>query len=288
MRFSERYGHKPVREALQKDSMDEGLRNRLWNAVDLYFRRPMHEGGRGVPAAGQPNHEELFRLWTCQLKLPWDTISNKFLVHLFEHVRDYFFKCEWYEVYDLLEFVAERLEAVPRARFTDFSNRVLAEERTPYRFAGTRLLEITSEQEIAAIEQALHDAEPLTGVRSHLETALDHYANREKPDYRNSIKESISAIESLACLLTEDRKATLGKALNEIEKTAKVELHGALRKAFDVLYGYTSDEDGVRHKMLEEGRIGRAEALYMLVACSGFVSYLVSKAAEGRIELHAD
>ncbi len=288
MQFSERYGHKPVREALQKDSMDEGLRNRLWNAVDLFFRRPMKEGGRAVPAAGQPNHEELFRLWTRHLKQPWDIISEGFLGRLFDRVRSHFFDCEWYEVYDLLEFIAENLDPVPRARFTKFSNTVLTEEGTAYRFVGTRILEITSEQEIVAIEEALHDAEPLTVVRSHLETALEHYTNREKPDYRNSIKESISAIESLACLMTEDPKATLGKALDKIEKKGQVKLHGALRKAFDVLYGYTSDEDGVRHKMLEEGRVGRAEALYMLVACSGFVSYLVSKAAEAGIELNAE
>ena len=31
--FSERTGLKPVRSVLQKDSMDDALRNRLWNAV---------------------------------------------------------------------------------------------------------------------------------------------------------------------------------------------------------------------------------------------------------------
>lgn len=33
MRFSERYGYKPVREIIQKESMDEVLKNGLWNAI---------------------------------------------------------------------------------------------------------------------------------------------------------------------------------------------------------------------------------------------------------------
>ena len=39
-RFSERMGFKPAREAVQKDSMDDELRNRLWNALfDFYWSR---------------------------------------------------------------------------------------------------------------------------------------------------------------------------------------------------------------------------------------------------------
>ncbi len=39
------------------------------------------------------------------------------------------------------------------------------------------------------------------------------------------------------------------------------------------LYGYSSDEDGIRHAILEEKEIGFDEAKFMLVACSGFVNY---------------
>jgi hypothetical protein len=33
MKFSEKYGFTPVRSLLQTDSMDDGLRNRLWNLL---------------------------------------------------------------------------------------------------------------------------------------------------------------------------------------------------------------------------------------------------------------
>jgi hypothetical protein len=59
----------------------------------------------------------------------------------------------------------------------------------------------------------------------------------------------------------------------------KTELHGALKSAFNKLYGYTSDEDGIRHAILEEKEVGFDEAKYMIVACSAFVNFLISKAA---------
>lgn len=97
--------------------------------------------------------------------------------------------------------------------------------------------------------------------------------NRETPDYRNSIKESISAVESLAKVLSGSDKATLGEALKEIEKNGK--LHSALKSAFSSLYGYTNDAEGIRHALLDESSLTKADARFMLVSCSSFVNYLI-------------
>lgn len=35
MRFSERYGYKPIREIIQKESIDDDLKNALWNTYHL-------------------------------------------------------------------------------------------------------------------------------------------------------------------------------------------------------------------------------------------------------------
>jgi len=67
------------------------------------------------------------------------------------------------------------------------------------------------------LEEALRDSR-FAGVSSHLERALELYADRQKPYYRNSIKESISAVESMARLVADNLKATLGDALKEIER----------------------------------------------------------------------
>ena len=55
-------------------------------------------------------------------------------------------------------------------------------------------------------------------------------------------------------------------------------IHGALKQGFLSLYGYTSNGDGIRHAMMDETNLDQEDALYMLVTCSSFVNYLISKA----------
>jgi hypothetical protein len=62
-------------------------------------------------------------------------------------------------------------------------------------------------------------------------------------------------------------------------------MHGAFKSALSGLYGYTSDENGIRHAMLDEPNLTAAEATFMLVACSAFTNYLVAKAAQADIDL---
>jgi hypothetical protein len=45
---------------------------------------------------------------------------------------------------------------------------------------------------------------------------LDLFEGRKATDFRNSIKESISAVEAMCQILTGDDKATLGQALKKL------------------------------------------------------------------------
>ncbi|MFA6091302.1 MAG: hypothetical protein WC774_06035, partial [Candidatus Gracilibacteria bacterium] len=124
-----------------------------------------------------------------------------------------------------------------------------------------------------SIEKTLEILSPFSGAREHIKTALKMLSDRENPDYRNSIKESISAVEAIVNLINGTDSDTLGKALQK-EKFA---LHGSLKDAFVEMYGYTSDAEGIRHFMLEESSIEFVDAKYMLVSCSAFVNYLMQK-----------
>ena len=106
-------------------------------------------------------------------------------------------------------------------------------------------------------------------------------ADRNQPDYENSIKESISAVEALCEILTgtKGKEATLGKMIKKLEDNG-VEIHSGLKSAFNILYGYTSDANGIRHA----GDIGGPastfeEAKFMLVSCCAFVNYLMAMSA---------
>jgi hypothetical protein len=164
-------------------------------------------------------------------------------------------------------------------------NQVFEEENYGYRFVDEHVTPITNEDEVDEIEEAI--SQPLSGVREHLRQAVTLLSDRDEPDYRNAIKESISAVESLCMVITGDDGATLGQALDDIESNGDVEVHGAMTAAFKSLYGYTSDSDGIRHGLLDEDSLDHEDAKYMLVTCSAFVNYLIEKARKAGIDLES-
>jgi len=198
-------------------------------------------------------------------------------------MKNYFFeRASWYDVYDFIEFIANNYpDEKVNQKFMEYCNSVLESEVSAYRFVGGKITQITSEEEIAEIEEAL--AIPSKPIQLHLKRALDLLSDKKTPDYRNSIKESISAVESICESITK-KKTTLGQCLGEIE-TKIGSVHGSLRRAFESLYGYTSSAEGIRHALLDEPTLGFEDAKFMLVSCSAFVNYLVSKASKAGIKI---
>ena len=265
--FSQRKGLKPVLEIIQTDSMNIDLRNSLWNALDVAL---WSTKGFLYTQHGEAEIEPLSRsLWFTYFKKPIDSRpdrNDKILAEL----RRYFFACEWFEAYDFLEFVLAYYERSKR-RLSEFVNGILERELSAFRFVSGHLSDITNAQELEMINLALRDSR-FAGVTAHLQRGFELYADRENPDYRISIKESISAVESMARIVAENPKATLSDALKAIEKRGS--LHPALKDGFVKLYGYTSDEGGIRHAMLDEPNLTSADARYFLLSCTSFVNYL--------------
>lgn len=282
MRFSERYGYKKVREIVQIDSIDEPLRNALWSLLKVFVWDHMRESSgiyRGYFLSSDSNKEirELCdRLWFSYFKKPLDQRDNEWdKVH--GQLRNYFFGCEWYEVYDFLEFVTNNYDRYQfKDHFIAACNKALEKEISAYRFVDGLISRITEHQEVDEIERALETA--LGPVRTHLRRALELLANRESPDYRNSIKESISSVESLAAFAVGAEKGTLGQLIKRLED--EIKLHPALRTAFSSLYGYTSDEGGIRHALMESENVRFEDAKFFLVVCSAFVNFVEIKIAK--------
>ena len=277
MKFSERKGLTPIREQFQTERIDNDTRNRLWNVLTLTYWNIIKRVGY------QREDIQIFfyELWDQFFNLSVDTIS-KYWEESRQHMRDFFFKCEWFRVYDFLEFSYNNFPNYYNinSSFEKRLNKVLTEELCAYRLIGDKIAEITSETEISEIEEAFKSPNP---IKIHLKSALDKLADRKEPDYRNSIKESISAVETICRMITDDTKATLGQALKVIEN--KINIHPALKIAFDKLYGYTSDEDGIRHCLMDESNLDFEDAKFMLVSCSAFINYLKEKASKVKIEL---
>lgn len=267
MRFSQRIGKRPIDTILQIEGMNDDLRISLWNVLDLV----VWTNDRFIKEYSQYNIKTFSsNLWFNFYKKPVDTIPY-YNSEIIQNMRKYFFSAQWYDVYDFIEFV---INSIKDKDISTPINIILERELAGYRLISGSFVPVTDKQEIDAIRQAT-EAGPFAGVEAHLRSAIDHLSRKQDPDYRNSIKESISAVESLAKELTKNPKATLGDALSTLEKRG--EMHPSLKRSLSALYGYTSDEGGIRHAMLEEPKLSAADAKYILIACSAFINYMKEK-----------
>jgi hypothetical protein len=256
MKFSERKGFKEVSKIIQIDDINVDLRTALWN---IFYTKAIRHF----------NNVKAFRItyWASYEKKTLDSLPAS----LTNHIKKIFLAGKWYEVYDFLEFTLNYNELEQLAPLV---NETLEKELSAYRFINGVVTDITDNQEIEMLEKALTD-DDFPNVKAHLQRALELLSDRKNPDYRNSIKESISAVESIAKEIAQKPKVELGEALKEIEKKGK--LHGAMKKAFLNLYGYTSDANGIRHALMEEPNLTADDAKFFLLTCTSFINYLKAK-----------
>lgn len=267
MAFSDRMGLRSTRQALQIDSIDKPLRLALYNylhhVIVVQWWDAKGDYGYGC-AVGRKIWVDYWR----QRVDKFDTASHVFAQVLHDYIDD----CPWYEVYDFVEFCfsidVARLEP-------DKLNELLERDMSGYRVRDRIFVPITDSTELDAIDEALAADDAFKGARQHIVEALIKLSLRPNPDLRNAITEAVSAVESAARVVTGKHKATLGDALKVLDKSGHV--HPALREAWLKLYGYTSDEGGLRHAMIEDPDIDFATAKYMLVSCAAFVNLLASR-----------
>ena len=134
-----------------------------------------------------------------------------------------------------------------------------------------------SEEVGEAVLQSLQTIEDKgsAGAKTHLRTATKFI---NAGDYANAVRESICAVESIACTISPEANNQLKPALDALAR-AGVLNHPALQNALIKLYGYTSDESGIRHALLNKdtANIDVDDAVFMFGACANFSAYLVNR-----------
>ena len=272
-----------MQKPVQRDSMDDQLRNRLWSALKLTvldkWQAPWQYGYQDPESR---EVENLFQsLWLDHFKHPIDTIPNE-QNERYSTLREYFFRCNWWEVYDCLEFVIKNVPEHWAETLVAFMNVYLQEETADCRVVGREVVPITDPREIESIESALDSG--MRSIRQHLERSAELLSDKKKPDYRNSIKESISAVEAVCQTISGKPKATLPDCLKAFKE--RKPMHPAFEQALVKHYGYTSDEGGIRHALSDDTAAPSfADAKFMLVSSSAFINYALTKAAELGIKL---
>jgi hypothetical protein len=193
---------------------------------------------------------------------------------LTQELKQRVFHGAYHDVLGILEFILKH-RLCPRYLAKDV-NDLMETSRLGYRVVdGVVICPITSEIDSKTLERAFADlaSSPFTGARAHLRAAA---AELTAGNYASSVRESIHAVESVAEVL--EPSGNLTKALGRLEASAGI--HGGMKKAFLALYGYSSDEKGIRHALLfaDTPTVREADALFMIGSCSAFVSYLINTA----------
>lgn len=285
MLFSERNHLLPEKIKFQRNEVDEALRMRLWNLICLYYWDVKNDDVMvSIFNHDNPLYDLAFQIQENFLNKPLDSLGID-LISIRNSIKQYFFNCMWFRVYDFLEFLIQTdfihiredfYRDGSHLCFADDVNSALEKESSAYRLVGNIFMPITDEIEINAINDGMSAENPYEAVRIHLQTAAKYLSDRQKPDYRNSIKESISAVEAICKIITGNEKGTLGAMLKKLEENG-IQLHEAFRESINKLYGYTSDKDGIRHCLTDAPTVDYADAKYMLVVCSAFCNFLIDK-----------
>jgi len=288
--FSYRQGIKKKLDKYQTESISEDLTNRLWTCIYNHYLKPPFFWSENFGGMWEnTKHLEFCKtVWDGFFKRSIDIMPKKGILANRE-MREKFFKSTWDEKYSFIEFCMSTNLAVSigvpgvSESFSENVNRILEEEFAGYRIIDNFVTSIVDAEEIENVEKALTIDEE---VREHFQTSLKYLSDKTRPDYRNSIKESISAVEAICKKIVGNPNVTLGEALNKIEKCGKIEFHGAEKAGFSSLYGWTSSADGIRHGMMDSSHLCQEDAKFMLIACSAFVNFLKVKADKAGIMIN--
>jgi hypothetical protein len=272
--FEQAEGAEPLPSQLKLKEVSQQLRAPLWRLVYGSMAQskqvPAHGSGDYL---GPPWAIILMDMHTLRHHRMADDFANKFRT-LTAEAKNVFEHGDYVAVFGWLQWVLRRPQCP--AGFSDSINFALHNGHAAYRVLEKRtIVPIGSDAEFETLKRAFADLAKTEfhGARAHLHNAATELTSGHNAD---SIRESIHAVESVVKVL--EPSGDFKKALAKLE--SKFKMHGALKSGFTAIYGFTSDEGGIRHALLEAGApaVDETDALFMIGACAAFVSYLINKA----------
>ena len=278
--FSQREGQAPLPEPMQLDHIPHRFRQLAWRVISGEIHNSSNFDVNDPYFLEEPNIGSILRSYEFYVldKFHDETVGYD-PASSFRFCRELISYENCHNVLTCIEFIlrheccskslreglVDAFDKAPIAYFVDDKNGLPTIMPRFSRESGE-----ATQRAIETIREA-----GMGGAVTHLRDASEHIRLKQ---YGDSIEDSIHAVESVACVIAQKANATLGQALDSLEK-AKLLKHPALKKAFKNLYGYTSDERGIRHALLdqESADVGLDEAVFMFGACASFAAYLVKK-----------
>lgn len=264
--FEQAEGLEELPRQLLPDEMPDVLKARLLHVIVKSVEKEMAE--RNLARLLGEAWEGVFRRFYVEfmgdLSVEFDKTKTKHLKTL-----ELFFKAAGAkQIYGIMQALV-RLADLPS--FSEAVADVLEREHSAYRLLeGGTLVPVGSPEEAANLAHAITKSKQsgLVGASAHLTEAAKQLSSGA---FADSVRESLHAVESTLRSLAGTTKVS--DALSELAK--KRPLHPAFTSGIKQLYGFASDEPGVRHPLLEKGdaAVTEEDALLMLGTCASLVTY---------------
>lgn len=266
-RFSERHGYQPddVEITVRLDAPDE-LRGVV---VDLAYESGLAPHAMRSLVCRVLRRREDQGNWT-----PFPNVDNE--------VRNHLDSCEWYEVYDIIEAIYDRLEKSAPTRhdgdgaeyFEREINKYFHRKGIGWQLCDGRIETRGSEgfeHTLAVARAELADSGRSTAA-NEIHEAISDLSRRPRPDVTGAIQHALASLECVARDVSGDEKATLGVIISRNPGLFPAPLDQALEK----LWGFSSEQG--RH--LREGREPSYEEAELTVqVAAAMARYLSKKAA---------
>ena len=220
--------------------------------------------------------------WTCQ-----------------GYLDDLVIDVEWYNFYDIIEIVGQEIKKHDEVWLSDVTssllneweislhiskfglnkylediNKLFADENVGWRVGKNGLVERESPQELSdrieEIEETLTDEfEP---TRGHYRKAIQ-FANARPLDPENSIKEVVSAVESVGRILY-PKAGTLGDVVKEMRRDQVWPQQ--LVSVIEKFYGYACSEPAIRHGGPASSKVLLDDAEFCLHVGAALIRYMIA------------
>lgn len=241
-----------------------------WKAIDKELRRV----ARQVPAnyEGVPIEVITDSVWASLSNMQWERVFD-FCERLYGHLA-----CGvsgWNDFYQR-EVETESREEVQLHIEAELT-RIFEEEHFGYEFTQgvvRRRGRSHSRDQVAKVEPTLGDPR-LNSARTHYKKALEYFENRSRPDYENTVKEAVCAVEAAAkSLFPELNAKTLGEVLKRIEGLGVGQVPKPLAVTLSGVYGFRNAGEGVSHGGADGGKVTPAIAEYILAIAASQIIFL--------------
>jgi len=236
-------------------------------------------GQRTQPLDPYETHEKFIALIRDESE-PWDYDRESSMVALMEHLKG----CEWPEFYDFIELVGQLLKKkdddIPFGdteyfeAYTKKVNALLHEDGIGWNLNDQSELTRQIPRPVAKRAEAARDAlkDKFAPARVHYQKATD-YLYRHPIDEANSIKEIVSAIESVARTVV-PKATTLGAAIKLLQRDPRFSTH--LLDSLEKLYVYSNATPQVRHGHPAVGQPSLEEAELAHAVGVAYILYLIA------------